>query len=455
MPYDPGIMCDTTRNPDRGSLATGSSLRGSDLLALGFGTTVAMWAVGYVARFPHVLLPGWLMLVFMLACLFGGGIVCARLTGRGWRGGLLVGVIASLLNLLILGSLLTGDQPNRVVPSALWWIPGSLAIGAVLAGCGAVLGGAGKRSSPRQRDYNSLFASVAAIATGLLIIAGGIVTGAGAGLDVPDWPRSFRYNMFLFPLSRMTGGIYYEHAHRLLGSLVGLTVLVLAVQLWRTDRRAWVRLLGTATLLLVIVQGVMGGLRVTQQSTLLAITHGVTGQLILGMVVGLAVVSSHVWRQAEATAPHPSAATDRMLCVLLPVTMVIQIALGAVQRHLDQGLLAHITVAIGVAGLAILCSLRIWGFHRQVEPLARLGRGLVPLVAAQIGLGVAALAVTQLLAGEGGPALASVFITTLHQALGAFLLAWAVMLMIWARRLLTPVEAVRGHVGTGQASDPL
>ena len=81
-----------------------------------------------------------------------------------------------------------------------------------------------------------------------LLAVGGLVTSAEAGLAVVDWPNSFGYNMFLYPLARMTGGVYYEHAHRLLGSLVGLSTLVLALQLQSSERRGWVRGLGWLTL---------------------------------------------------------------------------------------------------------------------------------------------------------------------------------------------------------------
>ena len=129
-----------------------------------------------------------------------------------------------------------------------------------------------------------------------------MVTGQQAGLAVVDWPNSFGSNMFLYPLSRMTGGVFYEHAHRLLGSLVGLTTLVLAVFLWRTDERRGVKLLAAAALLLVIVQGVLGGLRVTGRFTssmdpahtdpnlTLAIVHGVTGQVFLSVLRGFSGV---------------------------------------------------------------------------------------------------------------------------------------------------------------------
>ena len=65
----------------------------------------------------------------------------------------------------------------------------------------------------------------------MLISSGGLVTGFRAGMAVPDWPNTFGHNMFLFPFTKMTGGVFYEHAHRLLGSLVGLTALVLAILL--------------------------------------------------------------------------------------------------------------------------------------------------------------------------------------------------------------------------------
>ena len=105
-------------------------------------------------------------------------------------------------------------------------------------------------------------AVLSCVCTVALILAGGVVTSTGSGLAVPDWPTTFGYNMFLFPWSKMVGGIFIEHAHRLLGSLVGiLTILTAAALLWKDERR-WLRLLGLAAVALVIVQGVLGGMRV-------------------------------------------------------------------------------------------------------------------------------------------------------------------------------------------------
>src|ERR1700759_3767616 len=90
-----------------------------------------------------------------------------------------------------------------------------------------------------------------------------MVTSKNVGLAVPDWPTTFGYNMFLFPVSKWVGGIFFEHTHRLVASTVGFLTIILAIWLWREDSRPWVRRLGIAALAGVILQGVLGGLRVT------------------------------------------------------------------------------------------------------------------------------------------------------------------------------------------------
>src|SRR5262245_65987034 len=95
--------------------------------------------------------------------------------------------------------------------------------------------------------------------TAVLIVLGGLVTNTGAALAVPDWPTTFGHNMFLFPWSRMVGGVFYEHSHRLLGALVGLLTLGLAAGLWLGEPRRWVRGLGLLAVTLVLTWGVFGG----------------------------------------------------------------------------------------------------------------------------------------------------------------------------------------------------
>jgi cytochrome c oxidase assembly protein subunit 15 len=84
------------------------------------------------------------------------------------------------------------------------------------------------------------YATLVAFATLILIAAGGLVTSTGSGLSVPDWPTTYGYSMFTFPLSKMVGGIRFEHTHRLIASTVGFLTIVLVVWLWRDSRR-WTR----------------------------------------------------------------------------------------------------------------------------------------------------------------------------------------------------------------------
>jgi len=106
--------------------------------------------------------------------------------------------------------------------------------------------------------YNMLLAATSL----LLIAAGGLVTSTGSGLAVPDWPSTYGHFMYSFPLSMMVGGILYEHGHRLIASTVGLMTIVLALWLTWVEPRRWVRRLGWIALLVVITQGVLGGLTV-------------------------------------------------------------------------------------------------------------------------------------------------------------------------------------------------
>ncbi len=284
-------------------------------------------------------------------------------------------------------------------------------------------------------------------ATFLLVVAGGLVTSNEAGLAVVDWPNSFGTNMFLFPLARMTGGIYYEHAHRLFGALVGLTTIALAVRLWRYDNRTWLKRLGMAAVVLVVLQGILGGLRVTGGFTLstseadmapsltLALMHGVLGQLFLGVMVAIAVVTSRLWLGAPEPEPRPYAKDDRTFQRWLIVILVVQLVLGAAQRHLAALLIVHICLAAVVVLLAVMVGGRAWGLYRDSWPVEYLGKLLIIFTCVQAFLGITALAVTQGRAVVGSPTTLEVSITTMHQATGAALLALSVALHLWTSRL--------------------
>ena len=416
---------------------------------LAFAATVSMWAIAYVGRLPAVMAPSWLIAVGMLAAVSGWAVWAGLRSAIGWSGGAKVGAIVGVLNLLVLGSLLSSPD-GGLRASAAWWIATSVLMLAALASVGAAVGSSAAGDGVAPPDWTALLSKVAVAATFLLVVAGGLVTSHEAGLAVVDWPNTFGSNMFLYPLARMTGGIYFEHAHRLFGALVGLTTIALALRLWRVESRPWVKWLATAAVVAVIIQGVLGGLRVTGNLTLstsaddmapsiaLAVVHGVFGQLFLALMVALAAVTSVLWQGAPAAEPRSSAAADRTFQASLVAVLLVQLIFGAVQRHVAQGLIIHITLAAVVAVVVVAAGARAWGLYHGSWPVQRLGQLVMAVMAVQVTLGIAALAVTQGRAVVGHPTIFEVTIATAHQATGAILLAVSVLLAVWTRRRFEP-----------------
>jgi heme a synthase len=186
----------------------------------------------------------------------------------------------------------------------------------------------------RHRRWLHRFSLFTSIATLFLICSGGMVTSKGVGLAVPDWPTTFGYNMFLFPVSKWIGGIFFEHTHRLVASTVGFLTIILATWLWRREDRRWLRNLGFLALGLVILQGVLGGLRVTMLKDEIGIFHACLAQMFFGLLVVITLATSRLWQQISAIdVPVGPARTLARLAILTTTVIYLQLALGATMRH--------------------------------------------------------------------------------------------------------------------------
>src|SRR5881396_531102 len=183
------------------------------------------------------------------------------------------------------------------------------------------------------------FAWLTFVATLLLICSGGMVTSKNVGLAVPDWPTTFGYNMFLFPVSNWVGGILFEHTHRLMGSLVGFLTIILAVWLWLSEDRQWVRKLGAIALAGVILQGILGGIRVTMMKDEIGILHACVAQAFLGLLVVIALVTTNFWRRlANQPIDLQKFAALKAVAIAITVAIYVQLALGATMRHQHRDL---------------------------------------------------------------------------------------------------------------------
>lgn len=184
------------------------------------------------------------------------------------------------------------------------------------------------------------FAMLSVIAVLGLLALGGTVTSKTAGMAVPDWPQTFDYNMFLFPISMWKGGVFWEHTHRLWASGVGFMAIILCVWLWITEKnRRWMSWLGTGLLVMVIIQGILGGIRVTEIDWRFGIVHGILGQLYFCFVILACAALGKRWLDKPAADVDAGklAKPVRMGWILLGV-LLVQLSLGAAMRHSGAGL---------------------------------------------------------------------------------------------------------------------
>jgi cytochrome c oxidase assembly protein subunit 15 len=203
-------------------------------------------------------------------------------------------------------------------------------------------------ATPTERRYSSWlnrFAWFTAFATLLLICSGGMVTSKNVGLAVPDWPTTFGYNMFLFPISKWIGGVFFEHTHRLGGSIVGLLTIILAVWIWRSENRQSLRNLALIGVAGVILQGILGGLRVTMLKDQIGIFHACLAQAFLGLIVLIALLTTRFWQTLPANLTGLTGQVSkrrierlRNVAIVTAIAIYIQLALGATMRHQHRDL---------------------------------------------------------------------------------------------------------------------
>jgi heme a synthase len=202
---------------------------------------------------------------------------------------------------------------------------------------------------PRFNPWLHRFAVFTALATLALLGIGGLVTSNGVGMAVPDWPNTYGYNMFLFPPSKWVGGIFYEHSHRLVASGVGLLTTMLAGWLWFAEPRRWLRWLGVIAFLAVVLQGVLGGLRVVLFKDQIGIFHAALAQLFFALVCAMALFTSRWWlerrppprqnaNQVAERAGLEFGAPLRRLFLATTILIFLQLILGATMRHQHAGL---------------------------------------------------------------------------------------------------------------------
>lgn len=171
------------------------------------------------------------------------------------------------------------------------------------------------------------------LATLVLIFAGGLVTGTGSGLAVPDWPLSFGT---LFP--PMTGGVFYEHSHRLIAGAVLLISLLSTGLVWGTKRHApSVKRVAALSLGLVFLQALLGGLTVLLKlPAVISAAHAVIGPTFLALTGFLFVEIRRSEPKILPDAPaqtYVKAGGENISFKVGYWLLWVQYGLGALARH--------------------------------------------------------------------------------------------------------------------------
>ncbi|HMO13661.1 MAG TPA: COX15/CtaA family protein [Pirellulaceae bacterium] len=310
-----------------------------------------------------------------------------------------------------------------------------------------------------------------------LIWMGGLVTTHAAGMAVPDWPNTYGYNLLLYPYYDWFFGpwdLFVEHGHRLLGALAGFVAILLVVASYWQDQRRWFRRLTVLALLLIIVQGLLGGARVLLDQRTLALVHGSVGPLFFALISAIAIMSSRWWHsmggyfsietaslecQRTVSKPYLPTIFTRLSLTLL-IASYLQLLIGANMRHVLESaepnwyytlVLSHVWMATLVLILAILIFFvsRNRGFGDC--GVRWLAGSLAGLVVAQICLGVSTWIVK-----FGVPALFNMpeqaeqflivertfvqtTIITAHVAVGSLILAMSTCLSVRCLRVFWPI----------------
>ena len=323
--------------------------------------------------------------------------------------------------------------------------------------------------STRRLNWPHLVACLLVAVTAVLLCFGALVTTYEAAMAVPDWPATYGHNMFLFPLTDWLGGpwdLFLEHGHRLLGAVVGLLSLLLAAVVWRGGQTAAVRSLAVAAVLLVVVQGLLGGFRVLLDDKTIAKVHACTGPLFFAVATAIATLTRRggagAARDVEPVPPQPRSVAGAVGAAALVVASYVQLVAGAQLRHLDAAIdpfTFRWLIGLHVAGavvVAAIAGMLAWVNGGVPSAARRWSWTLAGLVACQIALGCGAWVVSwglpsgllpdgwRLSAAIQARSTSGAAVVTGHVVLGMLILGGSVVLWLVSGGLRGPAT---GRVG--------
>ncbi|MGA2964193.1 MAG: COX15/CtaA family protein [Candidatus Korobacteraceae bacterium] len=307
-------------------------------------------------------------------------------------------------------------------------------------------------SSTTFNGAHHRFAVFLALCIFLLILAGASVTSNDAGLSVPDWPTSFGS---LYRIPPMVDGVKFEHGHRMIAQFIGLLTIVLAVWTQRVDRRPWMRALGWVALTNVIAQGILGGITVLfKLPPAVSTAHATLAQTFFCVVVSMALFTGREWvNEAPVLITQSERPRLTTLSMLAVCSVYVQLILGAAFRHSGMKLLPHLVSAVVVVAVLLWTCIRVLSQYGRTPQLRKPAVALLVLLFVQLSLGFGSY-ITRVEWAKGAPGqgMSMVLTTVAHVAVGALVLATAVILAIQARRHTVVQEMLLSRISEAVAA---
>jgi heme A synthase len=167
----------------------------------------------------------------------------------------------------------------------------------------------------------------------VLLYLGSVVHATESSLACPDWPTC---HGTMVP--EMTGGVFWEHLHRLVAGGLILFFGLATYLAWREGPRfGWVKSWCLAGILLLLIQAVLGGITVIfKLPDAVSTSHLGLAFLFLALATVLFVTSSSSWE--DGIGPRPASRRIlRVTAVLATVLTFAQSLVGAAVRHTDAG----------------------------------------------------------------------------------------------------------------------
>jgi cytochrome c oxidase assembly protein subunit 15 len=277
--------------------------------------------------------------------------------------------------------------------------------------------------------------------TVLLFVAGALVTSKDAALSVPDWPKSFGT---WFPSLRMlAGGAFFEHSHRVIAGVLGFLVLILAMLLWRSEPRSWMRWLGVIAVGGVVAQAILGGQVVVRLLHYwLPVIHACFAQIVFGAVVSIAVFTSKWWVSERPQLEDSGTPSIHLLATLNAAAIYLQVILGAGFRHKEIPIWPHLAGALLVLGMVVWTAVVLRKRFGQSRELSKVRILLHAIFGTQILLGFGAYWSRLSTADAPQPMPAMVILTVVHTVVGAILFALSILIVLLCYRLIPRGKAV-------------